>query len=1308
MKVTRKILACALAALMVISSFAAMITVGAQTPEVSLEASSYNGTPDTDFETDGNVIYITSAEELMGFAQTSSSNTYSGKIIRLTTDVILNVGDATSWGTTAPDYAWSCYPTDGCKFAGSFDGQGHVISGIYSYHTSPKTSGVKAASGLFGVVAAGATVQNVKVINSFIGYNNNTNSSETSHNRFGGIVGLIDAYNLSNKTTTIANCYVEATLYTKTKLTGNVGNTGIGGILGYAGFGNHTNTINITNCSFKGSITGFRFVGGIAGRLDSDKITNIKNCYVDADIVCNNPNASTNPANGAAMLVGCIASHGLNVENYISKGTLKYSGNTTGMATLVGYIDCNADSKIFTLKNVLIASAPLANDDGAVYDTVLFNTFLRKSMTFTLENIVYDSTLYSRAATDDHIKVYAYNNTTISPGDAASFKATAKTTAELKGAEVFDGWTVVENDYPTPVTPMTTSGVDAYDGTPDTDFLTVGNVIYITSAEELMGFAQTSSSTTYSGKIIRLMTDVILNAGDATSWGTTAPEYAWSCYPTDGCKFAGSFDGQGHVISGIYSYHVSHESGKAASGLFGVVAAGATVQSIKVVNSFIGYNNNINGSYTSHNRFGGIVGFIDAYNQSDKTTTIANCYVEATLYTKTKLTGSVGNTGIGGIIGYAGFGNQTNTINITNCSFKGSITGFRFTGGIAGRLDSDKITNVKNCYVDADIVCNNPNVSSNPANGAAMLVGCIASYGLNVENCISKGTLKYSGNTTGMATLVGYIDCNADNRSFTLKNVLIASAPLANDNGAVYDTVLFNTFLRKSMTFTLENIVYDSTLYSRAATDDHIKVYAYNNTTISPGDAASFKATAKTTAELTGADGKALFSSWTEVKGDYPTPCAFKDVDDYGYVNYGTPVTMLGYQTRDNGNGTNDVRLLATLGIVEEKTYVAAGFKDVRITLTNGQTKEIPVYYCQYAYRSVIGAGETYTAEKYLSDSFICLTIGNAPANVLSIEATPFVMTGESAEPECGKPIAWSIGEVDATQLISVMSFNVYLHDDADPDGTDPATANDRINALQAQILAQDPDVICVQEDNWASRLDGLLTDYTAVRGKAISRSGWTGFTYESYEYQTIYYKTGKFTLESNGVKALSNTPDTQFSEFEGDNGAFKDVSPRGFNYAELKLKDGGETFFVFNVHLENYSPTKRMMEAEKLVELVGTIAGDTPSIMCGDFNLKPDSTEEKDKTARGYLDTNHENSCEVADITETHITHLKSDEYFGVAGATATSTSGSILDYCFTSKGDFYVHSYDVISGKQISGGNSFYTSDHYPIVTKLLIRSK
>jgi len=1316
MKVTRKILACALAALMVISSFAGMITVGAQTPEVSSETAAYNGTPDKDFETDGNIIYITSAEELMGFAETTKSTNYSGKIIKLTTDVVINAGDASSWKTTAPTYSWSCSPNgnDSQRFKGTFDGQGHTISGLYS-----KTS---TQSGLFGTVNTGTTVQNVNVVNSYFEYT----YSGSVHCRIGGIIGYIDAGNSGNVgTTTVANCYVDAIIYTSATSSGDVGNTGMGGIIGYAG--NNTShqkdTLNIVNCTFVGSIEGFRFVGGIIGRISTYGTANIKNCHVDADIVSN---VSGTTDTGAAMLVGCQSRSSVSVENCLVEGTLGCTTSTSKSGILLGYVDTNADDgeKSVSFKNILIAVQPVEKG----FSTVLFNTYVRKAISCSVSNIVYDSTLYPGAASATHIDIIKHSSYTGSfnglkdqetYNTITSFKATAKTTEELKGVAVFDGWTVVENDYPTPVTSIATSGVDAYDGTPDTDFLTVGNVIYITSAEELMGFASTSvkgnaGATNYSGKTIILTTDVVLNAGDATTWGTTAPEYAWVCYPMDNLEFAGIFDGQGHVISGIYSYHTSPStSGKAASGLFGVVAAGATVQNVKVINSFIGYNNNINDSFTSHSRSGGIVGYIDGYDK-EKTTNISNCYVEATLYTKTKLTGSVGNTGIGGIVGYVGnnLSKQANTFNITNCSFKGSITGYRFLGGIVGRADSDKIVNIKNCHVDADIISN---VSGTTDTGAAMILGCQSRISVNVENCLVEGTLGCTDSTAKAGMLLGYVDTNAADgeKSVSFKNILIAAKPV--EKGI--PTVLFTTNVRKVISCSVSNIIYDSTLYPGAASATHIDVLKHKDYSGSYNGLkdqttyntiTNFKATAKTTAELQGANGKALFSSWTEVKDDYPTPCAFKDVDDYGYVNYGSPVTMLGYQTRDNGNGTNDVRLLATVGIVEGKTYVAAGFKDVRITLTNGQTKEIPVYYCQYAYNSVIGAGETYTAEQYLSDKIICLTIGNAPANVLSIEATPFVTTDEAAEPECGKPIAWSIGEVDATQLISVMSFNVYLHDDADPDGTGPATANDRINALQAQILAENPDIICVQEDNWASRLDGLLTGYTAVRGKAISRSGWTGITYESYEYQTIYYKTDKFTVESQGVKALSNTPDEQFSEFEGNNGAFENVSPRGFNYAELKFKDGGETFFVFNVHLENYSPTKRMMEAEKLVELVGTIAGDTPSIMCGDFNLKPDSTEEKDKTARGYLDTNHENSSEVADITETHITHLKSDEYFGVAGATATSTSGSILDYCFTSKGDFYVHSYDVISGKQISGGNSFYTSDHYPIVTKLLLRSK
>ena len=224
---------------------------------------------------------------------------------------------------------------------------------------------------------------------------------------------------------------------------------------------------------------------------------------------------------------------------------------------------------------------------------------------------------------------------------------------------------------------------------------------------------------------------------------------------------------------------------------------------------------------------------------------------------------------------------------------------------------------------------------------------------------------------------------------------------------------------------------------------------------------------------------------------------------------------------------------------------------------------------------------------------------------------------------------------------------------------------------------------------------------YTAVRGKQISRSGWTGLTYESYEYQTIYFKTAKFELtENKGQKWLSDTPDKQFSEFSGyDNGR-----PRGINYAELKVKGSDETFFVFNVHLENASPAKRLQEAQKLVTLVGEIAGDTPSIMCGDFNLISNSGDENDKSAIAALKGAYDDSRLVADVTETYGTFINAEgTIFGAKDTTATATSGTIIDYCFTSENDFHVYSYDVISEKQ----DGIYTSDHLPLLIKLAIKS-
>ena len=413
-----------------------------------------------------------------------------------------------------------------------------------------------------------------------------------------------------------------------------------------------------------------------------------------------------------------------------------------------------------------------------------------------------------------------------------------------------------------------TDSASVYSGTPDMTFWEAAieseqTEILVTTADQLMGFASLTSSMNFEGYTIKLGADITVNAGDSATWKATAPTHAWSCSTAHDFRFAGTFDGQGHTISGLYS------KTEQECGLFGTVASGTVIKNVKVVNSYFEYlyikdaKNNCG--------MGGIAGRVDAGNVvTGKTSTIANCYVEAILYTSATASDSVGKTGMGGIVGYAGsnFDRQDNTLNIENCTFVGSIEGFRFIGGITGRLDTDGMANIKNCRVDADIVTN---VSGTTDTGAAMLVGCVARHSLSVENCLIEGTLKCSESTSKTGTLIGYVDTNADDneKSLNITNVLIASTPV----DTAYTTVLFTTNLRKEITGSLENIVYDSNVYT-GATSNHIVIATRDSKTLGFTDASvnSFKATAKTTAELQGAGGKALFSAWTEVAGDYPTP----------------------------------------------------------------------------------------------------------------------------------------------------------------------------------------------------------------------------------------------------------------------------------------------------------------------------------------------------------------------------------------------------------------------------------------------------
>ena len=137
----------------------------------------YNETS-TEFE-------ISTAEQLAGLAElVNNGNDFSGKTILLTADIVLNdTSDWENWENSAPNNTWTPIGNSSNEFSGSFDGQGHTVSGVY-------INSENKYQGLFGHNKG--TIKNIVVTESYI-------KGEYS---VGGVCGL-------NNTLrgTISNCY---------------------------------------------------------------------------------------------------------------------------------------------------------------------------------------------------------------------------------------------------------------------------------------------------------------------------------------------------------------------------------------------------------------------------------------------------------------------------------------------------------------------------------------------------------------------------------------------------------------------------------------------------------------------------------------------------------------------------------------------------------------------------------------------------------------------------------------------------------------------------------------------------------------------------------------------------------------------------------------------------------------------------------------------------------------------------------------------------------------------------------------------
>ncbi len=218
-------------------------------------------------------------------------------------------------------------------------------------------------------------------------------------------------------------------------------------------------------------------------------------------------------------------------------------------------------------------------------------------------------------------------------------------------------------------------------------------------------------------------------ANDIELTGTWTP-ISNVTYPGD--AFAGTFDGNGHTISGLTG----------SNGLF-VFVNGATIQNLKVIGTISGTSVNV----------GGIV------SKTQGSVTIENCAFEGSISSSS----TSSSAGIGGIVGKVNSG----TLAVTTCYSSAEITGTN-AGGILGYVTA-KGTRIQNCYSTSKI--SGTNIGG--------MVGKMTNSNSSVSDCC--WTQPENGNGFGSGKITGSKKVTSSDEALAI----LGSAFVKDKNGNV-------------------------------------------------------------------------------------------------------------------------------------------------------------------------------------------------------------------------------------------------------------------------------------------------------------------------------------------------------------------------------------------------------------------------------------------------------------------------------------------------------------------------------------------
>ena len=434
---------------------------------------------------------ISTGAELAYLAgKVNGGESYSGEYFKLTNDIRLNEQDVPTGGNS-----WTPIGNSSNKFQGTFDGDGHTISGLYITATGSGAGNL----GLFGNLGNSAVIKNLIV------------------------KGTVDCDKKTYVAGVAGRCVAWKTVVQNCGFYGNVvgGNSNVGGVVG---FGNNV----AKNCwyYYSGDTDGYKVgvSGGTAGN----------NCYQNVSSSAKGTYVQANFADTVTEKLNASLSDGDKLWKVGTKHP-EFPGPNERVVILDKYLPTSTAA--MSIKDDVsgkLVSQIIVENGGQV---TLVPT---GTVWYSLDGKNWDSFSGERSiqinATEQTVRIYY-----------------AASDEEMEAGAWY------KKDEGTSETPYE-----------------------IGSAAQLAYLAKlVNEGNSFQGKFIRLKNDIRLNDKDVP----TAEDnpVAWTpigVYVDGSTKdkpFSGTFDGNGHTISGLYI-----NSDANGQGLFAVLGAGGTVQNLIV------------------------------------------------------------------------------------------------------------------------------------------------------------------------------------------------------------------------------------------------------------------------------------------------------------------------------------------------------------------------------------------------------------------------------------------------------------------------------------------------------------------------------------------------------------------------------------------------------------------------------------------------------------------------------------------------------------------------------------------------------